>query len=530
MKKSKTLLGVVCLAMVALIAVFGTVAYLSDRDSETNVFTSGDVSIDLTEQYSDGSQLLPGVMVNKTVTITNDGKNDAWVWYTYAIPKNIASEVDVFGNDQWDTTTIAVSEKEITVNEVKDTYMVYTCLWKEPLAVGKSLEGMTGVQFDASVDYYDGKYYTVVEGVATEVGADDLADANILVAAYAIQKDEFKTVKEAYDAYWGQWKENGEAEYGIHYDVTIPEDDTESTAKEIIEYLEGGQSVYLEKSMDLTDPSPGYTYIKLNGDVVIGADDDVVINFGETALIQGNGTLTVYGGQLKTNYELCVTGDSELIINGGEHTFGAFSATGNGKITVNDGILNCKGTYAGVMGISFAENGQLIVNGGTLNMYQPFNLNANRCDNAYIEINGGTIDLLNGIENLFVVRNIMDKDRADGGVLRGSSIRVNGGTFIAHYEIDSAGDATSFIRNGDAPADTNKVLVSNIFNEVADYDCAVTGGTFYGSWQRADNQRYTNGNGGKSDGKFVENSIAGFVSDGYQITGDPTNGYVVTKK
>ena len=177
------------------------------------------------------------------------------------------------------------------------------------------------------------------------------------------------------------------------------------------------------------------------------------------------------------------------------------------------------------MGISFGENGSLIVNGGLLNMYQPFNLNANRCDNAYIEINGGTIDLLNNIENLFVVRNIMDKDREEGGTLRGSSVRVNGGTFIAHYEVDSAGDATSFIRNGDGTADTNRVLVSNTFNDAPDYDCIVTGGIFYGSWQRADNQRYEN-----SDGLFVENSIAGFVADGYQITGDATNGYVVSVK
>lgn len=187
--------------------------------------------------------------------------------------------------------------------------------------------------------------------------------------------------------------------------------------------------------------------------------------------------------------------------------------------------LHCKSTYAGVMGISFAENGSLVVNNGKLNMYEPFNLNANRCDNASIEINGGTIELLNGIENLFVVRNVMDKDQTSG-TLRGSSVRVNGGTFIAHYEIDSAGDATSFIRNGDSPADGNKVLVSNADK----YDCIVTGGTFFGSWQRADNTCYTDGNGGYSDGQMVENSIAGFVADGYEIIGDADNGYVVTKK
>ena len=140
---------------------------------------------------------------------------------------------------------------------------------------------------------------------------------------------------------------------------------------------------------------------------------------------------------------------------------------------------------------------------------------------AYVEINGGTIELLNDIENLFIVRNVMDKDRTIGGTLRGSSIRITGGTFIAHYEVDYAGDATSFIRNGDSPSDGNKVLVSNADG----YNCIVTGGTFYGSWQRADNTRYEN-----CDGEFVQNSIAGFVASDCEIIGDPDNGYVVTKK
>ncbi len=308
--------------------------------------------------------------------------------------------------------------------------------------------------------------------------------------------------------------------------VIAPEDAVEVTSyAELSAAITEGGAIVVSESVDMTDPANGNTHITLNGDASLYIADGAALSFAETALLNGTGTLTVYSGTLKTNYEFCVTGDATLIIEDGEHTFGAFSATGNGKIIVNGGTLNCKGTYAGVMGISFAENGSLVVNNGKLNMYEPFNLNANRCDNAYIEINGGTIELLNGIENLFVVRNVMEKDQTSG-TLRGSSVRVNGGTFIAHYEIDSAGDATSFIRNGDSPADGNKVLVSNADK----YDCIVTGGTFFGSWQRADNTRYTDGNGGYSDGQMVENSITGFVADGYEIIGDADNGYVVTKK
>ncbi len=308
--------------------------------------------------------------------------------------------------------------------------------------------------------------------------------------------------------------------YVIKEEVTVADD---LTFADFTDILSKGEDIFLTKSFTFNNDKN----VNVSENVEIFAAAGAGLTFEKTIVLSGSGTVTIHSGNLVTPQEFCVSGDTKLVIESGEHSFGAFSATSNGKIVVNGGTLNCRGTYAGVLGISFAENGQLIVNDGNLNMYQPFNLNANRCDAAYIEINGGTVDLLNGIENLFVVRNVMDKDKEVGGVLRGSSIRVNGGTFIAHYEIDSAGDATSFVRNSDSPADTNKVLVSNAADS---YDCVVTGGTFYGSWQRADNQRYTAGNGGYSDGLFVENSIAGFVADGYQITGDATNGYVVSAK
>ena len=300
---------------------------------------------------------------------------------------------------------------------------------------------------------------------------------------------------------------------------TVVSVDSTTTTDAFVNLLQNSNGTVISLTENFTLGTADRTKITVNGDVYIYADADTTLSIPETTIFTGEGKITVLGGKIVANHELCVSGNTTLVIDGGEHTFGAFSATGNGTIIVNDGVLNCKGSYAGVMGISFGETGKLYVNGGTLNMYQPFNLNANRCDKAYIEINGGKIELLNNIENLFVVRNVMDKDK-ESGVLRGSSVKITDGTFIAHYEIDSAGDATSFIRNGDPTSDTNRVLVSD---EKDGYKCVVTGGTFYGSWQRADNTRYEN-----SDGLMVDNSIAGFVATGYQISGDPVNGYVVS--
>ncbi len=292
-----------------------------------------------------------------------------------------------------------------------------------------------------------------------------------------------------------------------------------TTFAEIANYIADGKNIYVTENIDLTDPASGNTYITVDNHIVFYLLEGVSISFNEVALVNGTGSITVCGGSIKTNYELCITGNATMIFEGGEHSFGAFSATSNGTIIVNDGTLNCYGSYAKVLGISFAENGTLIVNGGTLNMYQPFNLNANRCDKAYIEINGGFIHLMEAADKLFAVRNIMDKDK-ESGVLRGSKIRINGGVFVADFPCDNTGDANAFIRNEDGNCDTTRVLTSNTYNGRPDYDCLVSGGTFYGDWKRT-------GETGGDGTEVCENTIAGFIADGYEIIGDAVNGYEI---
>ena len=293
-----------------------------------------------------------------------------------------------------------------------------------------------------------------------------------------------------------------------------------ATYEDVANALEEGGTIVFTQSVNLTDTVVGKTFLEANGDVDFYLNDGVVLDFSNVTGVTGTGSITIHGGTVKVNQELYVTGNSTLVIEGGTHNFGTLSAVGNGTIIVNGGTLNCYGTYGSTGGgINFGENGTLIVNGGTLNMYQPFNLNGNRCDNAYVEINGGTINLLGSADKLFSVRNIMDKDAE--GTLRGSSIKITGGVFTTTYQLDSDGDANAFIRNEDSlPAGANRVLVSN---EIDSYNCVVTGGTFYGCWQRNDNNRL-HGTG------TVENTIAGWIGEGYEIVGNSTDGYKVVPK
>ncbi len=84
MKKFATM--AICFVLIACMVAGGSLAYLTDRDSEANVFTVGDVRIELSEDFEQGAKLTPGVDIEKAPLIKNTGINDAWVWMEFAIP------------------------------------------------------------------------------------------------------------------------------------------------------------------------------------------------------------------------------------------------------------------------------------------------------------------------------------------------------------------------------------------------------------------------------------------------------------
>lgn len=97
MNKRKILLLASTLMMVAVLAVGGTLAYFTDADVAKNVFTVGNVQIDLKENFVDGSKLVPVTydeegnrkddnVVNKDVFVTNTGSEEAYVRVHIAIP------------------------------------------------------------------------------------------------------------------------------------------------------------------------------------------------------------------------------------------------------------------------------------------------------------------------------------------------------------------------------------------------------------------------------------------------------------
>ena len=236
MKKIVTMALVMTLT--AGVAITGTLAYLTDRDSKANVFTVGDVEIELNEDFAQGETLVPGVKIEKEPTITNTGKNDAWVWATVAIPsalddadasKNVLHfnyYKDHVNDDEWtwkDTegNWLVATDK---INNID--YNLYTVLYQTSLKPGEETSAVIHtVYMDAHIDIDpDGNWYHVEKGVATDLGwnSDEEGNPVIYVSAYAIQAEGFDTVQDAYAAYNDQWTTTDNENKGLEWaDVTV---------------------------------------------------------------------------------------------------------------------------------------------------------------------------------------------------------------------------------------------------------------------------------------------------------------------
>ncbi len=75
-------------AGVMLIAVSAAVAYFTDSDTKTNVFTVGNVDLELREENFTGGQLARAdIRLSKDPKVKNTGKNDEFVFLEVKVPK-----------------------------------------------------------------------------------------------------------------------------------------------------------------------------------------------------------------------------------------------------------------------------------------------------------------------------------------------------------------------------------------------------------------------------------------------------------
>lgn len=249
MTKKKILVLALALAMAAILAVGGSLAYFTDTASQTNTFTAGSVKIDLIEQeklagealkpYKDGDKtLMPGTStdgnaVSKIVTVKNTGKSDAWVWVELEIPKYLVSKdypTDESRNAlHWDGYDDKLAKADGIIDDAgktliadmvdynadnawydykyvgeKDGYVIIRTMMKSKLPAGKiSLPCLAQVYMDWRVKTNeDGTQYLLPDGTSIYT----TASWKIIVNAYAIQADGIASVQDAVDAYTNNGK------------------------------------------------------------------------------------------------------------------------------------------------------------------------------------------------------------------------------------------------------------------------------------------------------------------------------------
>lgn len=340
----KKLLMAVSYVLILALGIAGTVAYFTDRDAEVNVFTVGDVQIELNNEFKQGAELMPGKTIENEVTITNTGKNDAWVWLVVSVGEKLDGllKFGTLGTD-WEKNADGAF------------------LQKVKLAPGETTPvAFSSIAFDSSVDATpDGVLYQVVNGDVTNLNWNIKTDAypTIKVAAYAIQAESFANVEDAYAAYGLQWGDKGGA------DAVAPV--LVDNAEDLAAAIAAGNNVALTEDIDLSVNGKALTVdtgkkvtLNLNGNDIIGTTtssgaSQVLFEVKGELTVIGDGTIALYdksGAGFDWRYENApiyvsggvanLNGGSIVCISdGGAMAYAADAVSSNSVININGSTL-----------------------------------------------------------------------------------------------------------------------------------------------------------------------------------------------
>lgn len=352
----KTIALILCMVMALTMGLGGTLAYLTDRDAETNVFTIGNVDIELEEDFEQGAELIPGVDIEKKPVITNTGSTDAWVWLTFSLPaemdqliqgtedgssenvihwnplgatadgyvteervknaiaaghlpEGITAEEILASNMTWNVFNSIATGENCYAEEINGkNYNTYVLLYNKALEPGETtLPSIYKVFLDSRVDIDpDGNMAFVKNGEVTKLdwNINDDGAPIIYAAAYAVQKEGFETVQDAYAAYSEQWGENGGVEYAQGVEVT--------NSEEFVKALSADEpQIIVELTKDVTVDVTAWQNKPVGGD----STKEIVI-FGNGNTITFNQTNSDWNNIATSNGAKLVIRDANITNSG----------------------------------------------------------------------------------------------------------------------------------------------------------------------------------------------------------------------
>ncbi|MBQ1252228.1 MAG: hypothetical protein IIY02_04855 [Firmicutes bacterium] len=525
-KNRKVLLTVLSVALIAIIGIFGTIAYLTDTDSQANVMTMGNVDIEQHEfervvgangeyttitvdgvtsyelqEFTQAKPLLPYVgevnngydptevrlgqlghnsrggmsvfpaenVVDKFVVVENTGRSDAYVRTL------VAFEAGSLTEEEW--CKIINYSSHFTWKETQD-WFVTNIDGNNYYMVEFVYNGYKDIQHpNGVVPAGDYTYNSLAQVYMFDTATNDdiiALDGNnngtydILVLSQAVQADGFADAKTALDTAFGTFNEENVKTWfgGTELPATV------DTAEELSAALAAGGEVILDANVTLNNEA-------------------VTVPAGVTAALDLNGkTLTVKNTEAKAS--AAINNKGNLTITNGTVTYEGIGDTsfGYGTNTINnsgklviDGatIVNTTATGSSVA-IDNAANGELIVNSGEITSMKnairlcPFGSGAINCT-----INGGTIAGARAIQI-----QLPSNKPADAPVI---NLTVNGGTLKGSSDISiysySAGQSFANVTvalNGGTFE--NDVLFGGGTNKETQETVIVTGGNFLGELGR----------------------------------------------
>ena len=195
MNKKKIVTVCLVVALLAVCAIGGSLAYFTDTDTKDNTFTVGNVNIELTEtEWVEDSIANPGVAVDKNPIVKNIGENEAWIRVNVTISDAAAFKAAMKAHNITDLATIFAGHNEsywkrASINEDAEADTItYSYYYKEKVAKNASTQPIfTSVTIPAA--------FTSAE--MAEIGDD----FTIKVTADAIQTAGLATVEAAFAAF-----------------------------------------------------------------------------------------------------------------------------------------------------------------------------------------------------------------------------------------------------------------------------------------------------------------------------------------
>lgn len=241
--------------LVLTLAVTGVLAYVTAGSKEDNVFTVGNVDVNLSEPLWDAQNtsgvlenIIPRQEIDKDPTLTNSGNNDAYVYMMVEIPKTY--EIEIANDDgSYETKThyplFSIMNSEGKINEANENWtLIDSKVGTEADAYDYYLYGYnTAIKPEESVKLFDKVKFcnpSSKEAFVDVLTGKSIEDLEVKVTGYAIQNEyhngEANSVESAWKLFTNQngwsWpanrysniktidfvRENGQILHSIHFE------------------------------------------------------------------------------------------------------------------------------------------------------------------------------------------------------------------------------------------------------------------------------------------------------------------------